>query len=993
MAHHIDVFVSSTSEDLRDHRAAVRDAILDLGLHPIMMENFAAEGIIAVDRCKRSIDEAELYVGIYAHRYGWVPTEKQGGDGVRSITALEYDWAGARGIPRLCFVIAPKHPWPPGPPHFDKEPEKTVLLNRFKGRVSEETMRKEFTDPADLAQKVTAALHHAVLELTGEAPTPGGWRRLTAPPLLYPFVGRAVDRERIGGWLREPDSAVIVRGPGGIGKTYLAQHLARELENDFPGGVLWASFGPEARDADSVLPRVLAAWAGASPHGRSVDETRLTPDLVRALLRDAPGRLLVVLDDVWQVAPARALLAAVPDGAARLVTTRDRRVSTLGRDCPLDRLDPADAFTLLADRVRAAGADPDPYADGLRAFVRLLDGHALALDLAARQVIERGADFAPRFADRLARHLGGATPFRLLAFGPGETREDSLETALFLSYDALGDGQPARRDDLQAKFRALGVLAPDTSFSARTAYAAWDADMDDPGALEDAEDALVALVRAGLVAQVPGSGRYEQHLLLHHYARTLANDAGDHDAALGRYTRHVIDALAMQFPALPPEEWDRAILPDRDQIHHVGNMLAQYLQAIVFGETPLEALAGPEPPASLPDADPADPMTRALVTRGLNFGNAVYGYVFRRRVGEEGRRWLMAGLACARLAGQRGHEGLFAGELGQWSQQRGQYHTALAYFHSSLAIGRQLGYTAHVVAALNNIASAYHELGQAGRALDYFEQALAIVREAGNQTWEATMHNNIGEVHRSLGQLDTALDHFERALPVMRETGNRAEEATTLSNMGLIYAALHQPERALAFYEEALPLRRLVGDRAGEATTLHNMGDAHRAQGEPERALDYHTQALLIEREIGDRAGEALSYNNMGTVYSDLGQPDRALELYRQALTILRETEKRDGEAGALHNMAAAYRALGQPDEALALYQQALSLRQAIGDRAGEALTCSGIGMVLHEGFGNTAEAIPYLERCVAIMEDTQHPSLETARNYLETLRAALADE
>jgi hypothetical protein len=36
------IFISSTYEDLKEHRRAVRDAILQLGHHPIAMEYFGA---------------------------------------------------------------------------------------------------------------------------------------------------------------------------------------------------------------------------------------------------------------------------------------------------------------------------------------------------------------------------------------------------------------------------------------------------------------------------------------------------------------------------------------------------------------------------------------------------------------------------------------------------------------------------------------------------------------------------------------------------------------------------------------------------------------------------------------------------------------------------------------------------------------------------------------------------------------------------------------
>src|SRR5262245_7306167 len=121
----IDVFISSTSIDLPEYRAAVKETILSLGLFPSGMENWPVSGDDPVDRCKQMVDDAEIFVGIYAHRYGWRP------DGGKSITEMEYDWASERGIPKLCFIMDDMHPWPP-----DKvEVSAKAKLNAFKARV------------------------------------------------------------------------------------------------------------------------------------------------------------------------------------------------------------------------------------------------------------------------------------------------------------------------------------------------------------------------------------------------------------------------------------------------------------------------------------------------------------------------------------------------------------------------------------------------------------------------------------------------------------------------------------------------------------------------------------------------------------------------------------------------------------------------------------------------------------------------------------------
>ena len=69
------VFVSSTFRDLMKHREAVRKAIRLLDADDIAMEHFGARGNRPKGECERLIrDESDLFIGIYAHRYGFVPT-------------------------------------------------------------------------------------------------------------------------------------------------------------------------------------------------------------------------------------------------------------------------------------------------------------------------------------------------------------------------------------------------------------------------------------------------------------------------------------------------------------------------------------------------------------------------------------------------------------------------------------------------------------------------------------------------------------------------------------------------------------------------------------------------------------------------------------------------------------------------------------------------------------------------------------------------------
>jgi hypothetical protein len=86
------VFISSTSEDLKEYRAAAKEAALAAGFLPVMMEYFAASGGPPLEECLAKVAPCDVVVVIAAQRYGWVPKDQPDGE-AKSITWLECERA------------------------------------------------------------------------------------------------------------------------------------------------------------------------------------------------------------------------------------------------------------------------------------------------------------------------------------------------------------------------------------------------------------------------------------------------------------------------------------------------------------------------------------------------------------------------------------------------------------------------------------------------------------------------------------------------------------------------------------------------------------------------------------------------------------------------------------------------------------------------------------------------------------------------------------
>lgn len=105
------IYVSSTFEDLRAHRAALDTALRRMGHEVIGMEHYVAEGSTPLGRCLTDVKTADIYIVIVAWRYGFIPTAAN--PACKSITELEYEAAVDSGRSILAFLLDPTEPWPP----------------------------------------------------------------------------------------------------------------------------------------------------------------------------------------------------------------------------------------------------------------------------------------------------------------------------------------------------------------------------------------------------------------------------------------------------------------------------------------------------------------------------------------------------------------------------------------------------------------------------------------------------------------------------------------------------------------------------------------------------------------------------------------------------------------------------------------------------------------------------------------------------------------
>jgi WD40 repeat protein len=403
------VYISSTFEDLEKYRAAVFEALEKAGFPVGRMEGYAASDERPLNVCLQDVESRDIYIGIFAWRYGYIPPKEHGNVAGLSITECEYRHALAKHKPTLCFFHNPKAAgqWPDRfKDDVTGQGDAGARIRALRDEVGTEKMGNFFGSPYELAAKVLAAVVSC-----------GTVRRpFSVPPVPEGFIPRPeITRQVVAALLAEKNASLAIYGAGGFGKTVLATALCHQPEviKAFPDGIVWVTLGETNPEVERKLAEMYEALTGDKP------ATTTVVGIAANVRENLSGkRCLIVADDVWSYA---ALAPFTGLGALRLIfTTRKRELAVDYAQIEIKEMTAEESFQLLVRGMPEAASHQKAVED----FARRLCGWTLLLKLAnarLRVARERFSDFKAAFDHVVGvyLHLG------VTGFDPGDAKERS----------------------------------------------------------------------------------------------------------------------------------------------------------------------------------------------------------------------------------------------------------------------------------------------------------------------------------------------------------------------------------------------------------------------------------------------------------------------------------------------------------------------------------------------------------------------------------------
>jgi DNA-binding SARP family transcriptional activator len=658
-----------------------------------------------------------------------------------------------------------------------------------------------------------AALHQRILRADPELSTADKAvvpRQVPTPPRT--FTGRNVELAelaRLGG----PAMLCVIIGPGGVGKTWLAQRFAFEQRSRYPDGQLYT----DLRGFDPASPPVPAAVAvrgflealGVAPEAIPGDLDARTA-LYRSLVADK--RLLIVLDNARDSAHAAPLLPRAP-GATVVVTSRHQLTGLVtahgARPLVLGLLPDDDARRLLVTGVGGGRVEAEPVS--AEAVLRHCGGLPLALGiLTARAAVHPGLPLAA-----LAAELDEAAT-RLDALDAGELAVN-LRAVLSCSVESLA--RPAAQ-----LFALLGLVpGPEFGLAAAASLA---------GQPLPATRALLRQLVAAHLATEPAPGRYRMHDLLRLYA---AEQAGEQPAARRRLLDHYLQTAYAANRVLAP--FRAAIQPVAAGPGVTVTTVDDPHQAVAwFAAEHADLIAAIRQAADNCEDVHAWQLAWSLATYLDRYAHwHDQAAVHTVAVAAAGR----TGDPCANAYALRGLASALIW-LGRYADARDLLQKAIA-----LDCPSELPFIYRI------FGRSHAREGAPQLALACDEEALRLYEAAGDRSGRAVALNAIGWHYAHLNEFERALPFCEDALALHDDLGDQQGAASTCDSLGFIHRHLGRYADAVACYQRAVDLFEEVGDRYEMADTLISLADTYAESGRPAEADAARRRAAAMLEELG----------------------------------------------------------------------------------------------------------------------------------------------
>jgi tetratricopeptide (TPR) repeat protein len=186
------------------------------------------------------------------------------------------------------------------------------------------------------------------------------------------------------------------------------------------------------------------------------------------------------------------------------------------------------------------------------------------------------------------------------------------------------------------------------------------------------------------------------------------------------------------------------------------------------------------------------------------------------------------------------------GKLGSLYLHFGEYENALSYYNKSLEISEKKDDSIGIATNLHNIGAIYQDKGDYEAALTHYQKSKDIKEKIGDIKGVAYSLHQIGMIYQDKGDYEAALTHYQKSKDIKEKIGDIKGVSNSLHQIGRIYQYKGDYEAALTHYQKSIEIQEKIGYIAGTAISMGQMGKVLSIKGQHKNALKLCIQSYLI---------------------------------------------------------------------------------------------------------------------------------------------------
>ena len=677
------------------------------------------------------------------------------------------------------------------------------------------------------------------------------------------FIGRETELAHIENWLAQPNGRLLtITGPGGMGKTRLAQEAAHAQVGAFADGVWIVSLVPQTNFGEMIT--AVSDTIGLTLSGQEAIATQLHNHL-KSL------EMLLILDNLEHLLSTdlRQFLSQLTQDAPelRIITTSRERLNLQAEALlELQGL----SFPVIGEQYSVSSKDNPPLTDN-----RLPITDYPAVQLFTNRVQRVRAEFKlveeETAVSQLCQLVGGlplalelaATWIRVLSVNEivAEIQRelDALSTTL---HDV-----PKRHRSLRAVIESSWhMLAPEEQMLFRK-LAVFRGGFVRSAAQQIANatlSQLMALVDRSFL-RLDGDQRFRRHPLMLQFAQEqLANQPDEQSVTQSAHATFFANFVHEREETLTGENAQRAL-------DEIGTEL-ENIRAAWQGS-----------------------LQQANAQQLTHFTTNISRFFTDRSRFLEGVELFEHGLKA--IEGWQEtpvFEQLAAKmqvELGFYLYQTGQYAKAETTLLAANDLTQKHNLSTARLNCLKHLGDVIADQGERDRARPFLEEALQLRREtdAGDEIVEMTILNTLGNLEVSDGNYDKAQSHFDQAMLIAKSLNHTQRIAILHNNIAIIANRRDNFDEALHQYKLARDGFAQINHEWGIAATTHNIGMVYAELERYDDALATIQEAYTAHEKIGHRRGMVGGLSFMGTINFKLGKRREARRNYYDSLQMAQD--------------------------------------------------------------------------------------------------------